>query len=104
MGFFHDMGKGGRWISFQYDRLSDMCYRCGILGRIKRNCSAEETANMKILGDLYGLWLKAEVEVALLIRKGNNLRRVENKKAEYFNNFLNDINTEEINGGEEEKI
>lgn len=69
LGFFHDMGKGGRWISFQYERLPDMCYRCGILGHIKCNCPAEKTVNMRILGDLYGTWLKAEVKTALLIRK-----------------------------------
>lgn len=25
MGFFHNMGKGGRLISFQYERLPDIC-------------------------------------------------------------------------------
>lgn len=104
VGFFHNMGKKGRWISFQYERLPDICYRCGILGHVERNCPASETSNIRILGDLYGPWLKAEAEAALLVRDGERLRRVENKKSEHFDNFSDDINTDISNVVEEEKI
>lgn len=53
--FFHDLGNGGRWISFKYERLPKLCYRCGILGHLNRNCSTKEPATHKILGDLYGI-------------------------------------------------
>lgn len=104
VGFFHNMGKKGRWISFQYERLPDICYRCGILGHVERNCPASETSNIRILGDLYGPWLKTEAEAALLVRDGERLRRVENKKSEHFDNFSDDINTDISNVVEEEKI
>lgn len=80
VGFYHNLGKRGRWISFQYERLPDLCYKCGILGHVQKNCSATETKNQRILGDLYGPWLKAEVEAALIIREGDRLRQVENQK------------------------
>lgn len=66
-------------MSFKYERLPYLCYKCGILGHLNKNCSVKEPVTQKILGDLYGLWLKAEVEAALLINEGEFLRRVENQ-------------------------
>lgn len=71
---------------------------------MRRNCPVKESANRKILGDLYGPWIKAEAEAALLIRERGNLRRVENMKNEHFDNFSKDINTDEINGEEDGQI
>lgn len=84
--------------------MSDLCYRCGILGHVKRNCTAEEISSQRILGDLYGPWLEAEVEATLLVRDEESLRRVENMRNEYFDNFSSNINTNDINGGEENQI
>lgn len=104
VGFFHNMRKWGRWISFQYERLPDLCYQCGILGHVEKNYSTTATTNQRILGDLYGPWLKAEVEAALLIREGERLRRVENQKTKHFDNFSSDINTNFVNEKEEDRI
>lgn len=104
VGFFHEIGNGGRWISFKYERLPELCYRCGILGHLNRNCSATTPATHKILGDLYGLWLKAEVEAAILFNKGKFMRRVENQRNKHFDNFSTGINKDETNEEEEEKL
>lgn len=60
--------------------------------------------HLRILRDLYGSWLKAEVKTSLLVREGDMLWRVENKKSEHYDNFSDDINIDEINGDEDDKI
>lgn len=70
--------KGGKWISFQYERLPEFCFICGLLGHVGKNCLATEVEKHEILRDLYAPWLKAEAEAAFLIRDGECLRQVDN--------------------------
>lgn len=87
-GFFHNMGKGGKWMAFQYERLPDLCYRCGILRHMQKKCTVTEAENHKIMGDIYGPWLKEEMEAANLHRERESLRRVEIKKMDILTIFL----------------
>lgn len=44
------------------------------------------------------------MEAAILIREGDILQRVENQKPEHFNNFSTNINTDVVNGNEEDRL
>lgn len=71
---------------------------------MKRNCLKKEAATHKILGDLYGLWIQAEVEASILTRDGDNLRRFENMRNEHFDSFSDDINQDKMNSVEEDRV
>ncbi|PON50145.1 Zinc finger, CCHC-type [Trema orientale] len=65
-GFFYENEKEKvRWISFRYERLAGLCYKCGLLGHSSKNCkiSKVETLTHEALGiivQLYGPWIRAE--------------------------------------------
>lgn len=40
-GFFHKTDKGGRWTQFTYERMADICYKCGRLGHFMHHCKYE---------------------------------------------------------------
>lgn len=70
----------------------------------KENCLVKEKATHQILGDLYGPWIIAEVETAILIKDNDLHRRVENPRNEHFDSFSNDTNTDTMNTNEDKKV
>ena len=55
------------WVHFKYERLPNLCYRCGLLEHDLKDClESTENDKEKESGDLqYGTWLRGE-----LIRRG----------------------------------
>lgn len=58
------------WIQFNYERLSNICYKCGSINHITEKCNFESpafiTTSVGISAKVYGPWLKAENSGGLL--------------------------------------
>lgn len=73
-GFFQEQPDGDEnWIQFKFERLSDFCYKSGMLNHMTGKCPFEKpmtiiTAN-RISTRLYGHWLKAGHVGSLLVVK-----------------------------------
>lgn len=70
-GFFQEREGGENlWIQFKYERLSDLCYKCGSISHVTMKCSfnrpAYITTHLDILAKIYGPWLKAAIPGSLL--------------------------------------
>ncbi|GMY07172.1 hypothetical protein FCV25MIE_02411 [Fagus crenata] len=52
---------GQLWISFKYERLPWLCFKCGIIGHLERECVAQERNGSGSAGGFqqYGSWLRA---------------------------------------------
>lgn len=55
-----DDGKN-LWIPFKYERLSNLCYKCGCLSHDERNCEFRSACegNLDDESPQYGSWIKA---------------------------------------------
>lgn len=49
------------WVTFTYERLSDFCFSCGLLGHTYKECEIWEEVKVKFEADHfpYGIWLRA---------------------------------------------
>ena len=58
---FHAVGQ--LWISFKYERLPWICFHCGVIGHLERDCDAPaRSSGGTMVGDevkQYGAWLRA---------------------------------------------
>ena len=55
--------KGGefRWVQFKYERLSNFCYRCGLLSHALKDCPASSINGRTVEEGLqYGAWLRGD--------------------------------------------
>nr|POE94794.1 hypothetical protein CFP56_74005 [Quercus suber] len=63
-GFFLDrQPQSDLWIHFKYERIADICYKCGRLGHLKARCSWADHSGKQLnpkepFG--FGPWMKAE--------------------------------------------
>lgn len=92
--FFQKIGKGKVWIQFCYERLVEFCYNCGLLGHRKSSCKQPLVNNQLLKEDLYGPWMRAEVDAFTVVAAGPRLRRVEIPRREIFNAFEKEMNTD----------
>ena len=56
------VGQGKeKWVSFKYERLSNICYRCGCLNHDNRDCEVwfDSEGSLKVEEQQYGPWLCA---------------------------------------------
>lgn len=63
--FFYARAEDEIWVQFKYERLSDFCFKCGLLDHVTGRCKfgnpATLTSELGVTAKLYGPWLKAEV-------------------------------------------
>lgn len=61
---FHQKRDNGKtyWIMLKYEKLSDICYTCGIMGHISKSCSVKDQLSLDTPSSSagkYGPWLRA---------------------------------------------
>ncbi|KAK2973210.1 hypothetical protein RJ640_024497 [Escallonia rubra] len=60
----HGAGSGPHWVHFQYERLTNFCYRCGVVGHHFGECEMPAKLD-KVTGKEiyeYGPWMRAQAE------------------------------------------
>lgn len=72
VGFFMDRADGNDiWIQFNFERLADFCYKCGMLNHVTGKCKFGEPAIITspngISAKVFGPWLKLQEAFCLLI-------------------------------------
>ncbi|XP_027098956.1 uncharacterized protein [Coffea arabica] len=53
------MNGVNKWLSFRYEKCSDFCYSCGIIGHSERNCKEPAVVKSGQHQNQYGPWLRA---------------------------------------------
>lgn len=69
-----------------------------MIGHGQATCMVNDTPTSVDEGELYGPWLRAEVDAFTVVKEGYYLRRVEIPRGEIFDSFQEDLN--EVNTGE----
>lgn len=57
------------WISLKYEKLVEVCYKCGLIGHEERHCDGNLPRLQNPLGHLFkafGRWLRADNDESLL--------------------------------------
>ncbi|KAH7516224.1 hypothetical protein FEM48_Zijuj10G0112600 [Ziziphus jujuba var. spinosa] len=86
---------------FTYERLAEFCYGCGKIGHGRSSCQTTPQEGLNAEGDLYGPWLRAELDAYIVFSEHNYLRRVEIPRREIFDTFTKDVNVDPNNHAED---
>lgn len=70
----HFDGQNDHWVEFSYERLPDLCYKCGMIDHWTTDCSLQ---GIPVPGEgrPFGSWLKAEIDPFHASRKTGRWRR-----------------------------
>ncbi|KAG5556475.1 hypothetical protein RHGRI_006921 [Rhododendron griersonianum] len=74
--------KEDLWVRFKYERLSDFCYVCGLIGHGLNDCTKKFTGNRSELE--YGSFLRAEISIIETINPGKPAPTISNSSSEEF--------------------
>lgn len=82
-GFFlKRRDKEDLWIKFKYERLSDFCYVCGLIGHGLNDCMEKSVGVRSHLE--FGSYLRAEVSIIETINPGKPVQTISNSSSEDF--------------------
>ncbi|KAE9465341.1 hypothetical protein C3L33_02748, partial [Rhododendron williamsianum] len=74
--------KEDLWIRFKYERLSDFCYVCGLIGHGLNDCTKKFDGDRS--GLEYGSFLRAEISITETINPGKPAPTISNSSSEEF--------------------
>lgn len=74
--------KEDLWVRFKYERLSDFCYVCGLIGHGLNDCTKKLAGNRSELE--YGSFLRAEISIIETINPGKPAPTISNSSSEEF--------------------
>lgn len=97
-GFRHVIGNKGCWIQCKYERLAEFCYNCGMIWYAKYQCKHSIVQNQIADRDMYGPWVRAEMDVYTVVSEGTYLRKGEIPRGEIFDTFTGEVNLDHKDG------
>ncbi|KAF7128180.1 hypothetical protein RHSIM_Rhsim11G0009900 [Rhododendron simsii] len=74
--------KDDLWIRFKYERLSDFCYVCGLIGHGLNDCTKKFDGNHSSLK--FGSFLRAEISIIETINPGKPTPTISNSSSKDF--------------------